>query len=201
MRLGLLTVGLSLCIGCAGTTTEEGGTECTADTDCDPAQICGEAGVHDPEAGQCLWVTGRLFHVLFISAEVTGGGSEDGGGTTWDLVGASNGNPDLKAGASQGLGDRMDCTGAGSESFSVTFADATDNPAVESNCMFNVQPGQPLTLYLMDNDTPGDGGGEDDIIDSWTWEGEESYAELLREPATKRLEGTWSSMFITVYDL
>ncbi|TNE89434.1 MAG: hypothetical protein EP330_11265 [Deltaproteobacteria bacterium] len=198
MRLGLIAGMLALGVGCAGSGAEPE-PACVTDNDCDPLQVCGDGG--DQPLGVCLWLPGRTFHVDFLSAEVHGGASDDGDGTTWDLVvPPSDGGADLKGGVSQGLDERLDCTGYGEDEAMVTFADVTDNVSLSSNCILVVEPGQPLTLYLVDHDNPGDGGGEDDIIDTWTFEGEEGYASLLREPATKRLEGTWSSVFITVYD-
>ena len=192
MRAALLAV-LGLLAGTACASGGDSGVEpgCVADTDCDPTQIC--AGGSQPEAGTCSWVSGRPFAIAFVSAEVTGGGPDG----TWDSeFDELNTVPDLQAGVRQGLGSVEACTDVVDNESSASFGSN-----VAEACMLTVFPAQPLTLQLWDYDRNPGGDDEDDLIDSWTFEGELGYAELLREPATKRLEGTWSTIFITVYDL
>jgi hypothetical protein len=186
------------CLAAACGSAEPASPECLSDEDCDPRQICGERGMTGHVEGECAWVAGRTFAVTFVSATVSSEGPEG----PWDEDRGIDGpEPDPQAGFGQGVDEPEPCTGIGGDSFEVTFG-SDDTEGSGTDCFLTVYPGQPLTLFLWDFDWLWDleNTTERVPIDTWTFEGEEGYGELLREPSNRRLEGEWSSVFISVTD-
>ncbi len=182
-------------VACTGGSAQEVEPECATDTDCESTQICGEEGVHNHLAGECMWVSGHPFAMIILSAEVHVDGPDEG--TTWDEE-AFGPLADPRAGLTQGEGELVDCTGYVGESHDASFGTGTGQ-----DCYLTVFPGQPLTLYLYDWDPeePAYSGGDTrQVIESWTFEGEEGYAQLLREPSTQRLVGDNASIFVQTVD-
>ncbi len=170
--------------------TGDGPTDCSVDTDCDSLQFCGKPGNPGHIANTCMWAAGHTFWLEFESAQITGAGPNG----QWDEV--FNGElADPHAGYRQGDGEDVFCTGYVGNAETVDFS-GSSGISLPTNCnVITAYPGQPLTLFLWDWDLET-GGYE--VIDSWVFDTEQDYADLIRDPETKRLEGEWSSMFIRI---